>query len=149
MMWHFKKLKKRELSDDSGYTLLELLVVLVILSLIIGLAGPAVLRQFSTAKSKTASIEVNRLATNLEFFRVDMGRFPSQDEGLGALYSLSENAENWNGPYIPKLSQLQDPWGNDYIYTLSEDGETIEVSSLGADGVENGTGEDADVSSLD
>ena len=148
-MWHFKKIYREKLADDRGLTLLELLVVLVILSLIIGLAGPTILRQFGTAKTRTAGIEVNRLVTNLEFFRVDMGRFPTEQEGLNVLFTPPENATGWNGPYIQKLSQLQDPWGNDYLYTLSEDGEVVEVSTLGADGAENGTGEDADVSSLD
>lgn len=145
----YKKTYKEALSEDSGLTLLELLVVLVILSLIIGLAGPTILRQFGTAKSRTASIEVNRLVTNLEFFRVDMGRFPTDQEGLAVLFTPPENATGWNGPYVQKLSQLQDPWGNEYLYVVSQDGETVEVRSLGADGTENGTGEDADVSSRD
>lgn len=149
MMWHFKKLGKEQLSDESGYTLLELLVVLVILSLVIGLAGPAVLRQFTTAKSKTAGIEVNRLATNVEFFRVDMGRFPTDEENLTVLYQMNDSDGNWNGPYIQKQSQLQDPWGNDYLYELGSDGDSFRVYSLGADGAEGGTGEDADVSSVD
>ena len=148
-MWHFKEIYKERIADDRGLTLLELLVVLVILSLIIGLAGPTILRQFGAAKTRTAGIEVNRLVTNLEFFRVDMGRFPTEQEGLTVLFTPPENATGWNGPYIQKLSQLQDPWGNTYLYTLSEDGEVVEVRTLGADGVENGTGEDADVSSLD
>ena len=144
-----KKIMSKKLSSDEGYTILELLVVLVIISLIIGLAGPAIIRQFGSAKSKTASIEVNRLKTNLEFFRVDIGRFPTTEEGLQALVTQVGSASGWNGPYVDKVAAIVDPWGNPYLYTVSEDGDTIEVKSLGADGVENGAGEDADVSSLD
>lgn len=148
-MLHFKLKTKAQLKDDRGFTLLELLVVLVILSLIIGLAGPAILRQFGTAKTRTAGIEVNRLVTNLEFFRVDIGRFPTEQEGLAALVAAPDGTPDWSGPYVQKASQIQDPWGNPYIYVISADGETVEVRSLGADGAEAGTGENADVSSLD
>ncbi len=148
-MLHFKMKTKAQLNDDRGFTLLELLVVLVILSLIIGLAGPAILRQFGTAKTRTAGIEVNRLVTNLEFFRVDIGRFPTEQEGLAALLTAPDSTPNWGGPYVPKASQILDPWGNPYIYVINADGETVEVRSLGADGAEAGIGENADVSSLD
>lgn len=148
-MLHFRKKMREKLAEDKGFTLLELLVVLVILSLIVGLAAPAILQQFGTAKNKTAGIEVNRLVTNLEFYRVDVGQFPTEEEGLAALLTAPDGALNWNGPYIQKESQLFDPWGNAYIYVISADGDSIEVLSLGADGVEAGTGEDADVSSLD
>lgn len=137
------------LREEEGYTLLELLVVLVILTLIIGIAGPVVLRQFGTAKVNTARIEVNRLVTDLEFFRVDTGRFPTQDEGLEALLVQPNNLAGWSGPYLPKASQLNDPWGRAYIYQLAGDGDVVEVSSLGADGAEGGAGENADVSSND
>ncbi len=149
MMWHYKKTATSALKEDEGYTLLELLVVLVILTLIVGIAGPMVLRQFGTAKSSTAQIEVNRLLTDLEFFRVDVGRFPSEDEGLAALLAQPDGVDKWQGPYLPKESQLNDPWDRPYIYGLSDDGQTAIVSSLGADGVEGGTGENADVSSSD
>lgn len=149
MMWHFKKDIKQTLAKEDGYTLLELLVVLVILTLIVGLAGPVVLRQFGTAKTNTAKVEVNRLASDLEFFRVDVGRFPSTEEGLKALLTRPENAVGWAGPYLPKASQLKDPWGRDYLYSIVADGDTIEVRSLGADGAEGGAGEDVDVSSRD
>jgi general secretion pathway protein G len=146
-MLHYKKKLSVLDKNDEGYTLLELLVVLVILTLIIGLAGPVVLRQFGSAKTNTAKIEVNRIATDAEFFRVDVGRFPTQEEGLQALITQPESAAGWAGPYLPKLSQLNDPWGNEYLYTLGSDGETIEVRSLGADGAQGGSGENVDVSS--
>lgn len=148
-MWHSKKKLVVGLREEEGYTLLELLVVLVILTLIIGIAGPVVLRQFGTAKTSTARVEVNRLVTDLEFFRVDTGRFPAQEEGLQALLTAPDGLDNWNGPYLPKASQLTDPWGRDYIYNLAADGETVTVSTLGADGAQGGSGENEDVSSQD
>lgn len=146
-MLHFKKTILPKANAEDGYTLLELLVVLVILTLIVGIAGPMVLRQFGKAKSDTARIETNRLVTDLEFFRVDVGRFPTEAEGLAALLSQPESSDGWAGPYLAKASQANDPWGRPYIYDLSDDGETVIVSSLGADGAVGGTGENADVSS--
>ena len=147
-MWHLDKNEMKSLQDDSGFTLLELLVVLVILTLIIGLAGPVVLRQFGRAKTDAARVEVERILTDLEFFRVDVGRFPSEAEGLNALLRAPEGALNWQGPYISKASQLQDPWGSQYQYALPNT-QTPIVSTFGADGVQGGTGEDQDVSSTD
>ncbi|MCJ9430040.1 type II secretion system major pseudopilin GspG [Kordiimonas marina] len=135
--------------EEDGYTLLELLVVLVIITLIIGIAGPMVLRQFGKAKSDTARAEVSRLATDLEFFRVDVGRFPTQQEGLNSLLVQPDGVTTWQGPYLPKASQLNDPWGRPYLYTLSADGQTVTVSSLGADGAVGGSGENQDVSNQD
>ncbi|UTW58738.1 type II secretion system major pseudopilin GspG [Kordiimonas sp. SCSIO 12603] len=144
-----KKSLFRRASEDDGFTLLELLVVLVILTLLIGLAGPVVLRQLGKAKTDTARIEVNRIVTDLEFFRVDVGRFPTQAEGLNALLTAPDGAANWQGPYIDKAVQLVDPWGNDYLYTLSDDGQLPVVRTLGADGADGGAGENLDISSRD
>jgi len=149
MMWHFKKKNIENFKNEDGYTLLELLVVLVIITLIIGIAGPMVLRQFGAAKSDTARIEVNRLVTDLEFFRVDVGRFPTETEGLDALLIQPDGLVGWEGPYMPKASQKIDPWGRDYLYLLENDGQRAVVSSLGADGAEGGEGENLDLSSKD
>ena len=148
-MSYFSLVQKKRMAADEGFSILELIVVLVVLSLIIGLAAPAIISQFGTAKSKTAGIEVNRLKTNVEMFRVDVGRFPTNDEGLQALLTAGDGVAGWNGPYVDRASSIIDPWGNEYVYTVSDDGDTIEVSSLGRDGAEGGDGEDADVSSLD
>lgn len=148
-MLHYKNIFQKVAKEEEGYTLLELLVVLVILTLIIGIAGPTVLRQFGKAKADTARIEVNRLVTDLEFFRVDVGRFPTEAEGINALLVRPDGEAGWAGPYLPKASQVNDPWGRPYIYDLSDDGQVVTVSSLGADGVADGDGENADISSQD
>lgn len=140
-MLQFKKM----LRDEKGYSLLELIVVLAIISLIIGIAGPLVLQQFGSAKTDAAEIAVNRILTDLEFYKVDVGSFPSEDEGLDALTAAPGDATGWNGPYIADAAMLIDPWGNEYLYTVNSDG-TVTVRSLGADGAEDGTGENSDVS---
>lgn len=146
-MWHFSEKAREALDDEKGFTLLELLVVLVILTLLVGLAGPMVVRQFAKAKSDTARVEVQRLVTDLEFFRVDVGRFPTEEEGLTALISPPENAPGWAGPYLPNADQINDPWNNEYAYTNCGDNQKVVVSSLGADGVAGGSGENADITS--
>ena len=133
---------------EEGFTMLEVLVVLVILTALVGLAGPAVLNQFGRAKAETARIEVNRLVTELEMFRVDVGRFPTQEEGLNALLNAPDGLGNWQGPYITKASQIIDPWGNPYVYNLVNEGQGVEVRSMGADGADEGIGENQDISSL-
>ena len=132
---------------STGYTLLELLVVLAILVLIVGIAAPLVLKQFGNAKTDTAKVQVNALAGNVEFFILDVGRAPTQDEGLGALVKQPSGVTRWRGPYIKKQSQLTDPWGNPYLYRLTSGNSPFEIVSLGADGEEGGEGEDKDVSS--
>ncbi|NVJ70799.1 MAG: type II secretion system major pseudopilin GspG [Alphaproteobacteria bacterium] len=136
-MWHFNKSIKQAVREEEGYTLLELLVVLVILTLIIGVAAPAVLEQLSSSKEKTARIEATRLMTDLEFFYVDMGRFPTTEEGLSALTSQPADITGWAGPYVSNNSGLTDPWGN--AYTYQNNGTTITVTSIGPDGSSGGT----------
>lgn len=141
-MWHFKKSMGSKIENDEGYTLLELLVVLVILTLIIGVAAPAVLEQLGSSKEKTAEIEMRRLVTDLEFFFVDVGRFPSADEGLGALVSGTD-IDGWDGPYVTNNTGLQDPWGTAYAYEIS--GSSITITTYGPDGASGG-GDDNSVS---
>jgi len=129
-----------------GFTLIELLVVLAILGLLIGLVGPRFLGQLGGAKSKTAAIQIHDLEKGLELFKLDVGRFPTNEEGMDALVRQPGNVRGWNGPYLKGNSVPEDPWGRPYRYAYSGTGEP-EIVSLGADGAPGGEGENADVSS--
>lgn len=125
-----------------GFTLIELLVVLAILTLLAGLVGPRVLGQLGGAKSKTAAVQIADLDKSLELFKLDVGRYPSTEEGLEALVKKPGNANGWNGPYL-KGGVPADPWGHAYKYANTSG--AVEILSLGADGVPGGDGENADV----
>lgn len=129
---------------QTGFTLIELLVVLAILALLAGLVGPRVLNQLGGAKSKTAQLQIADLDKALELFKLDVGRFPSTEEGLSGLVSKPASVSSgWNGPYL-KGGLPNDPWGKPYKYALKSDG-NAEIVSLGADGAAGGDGENADL----
>lgn len=127
-----------------GFTLIELLVVLAILTLLAGLVGPRVLGQLGGAKSKTAAVQIADLEKSLELFKLDVGRFPTTEEGLQALVAKPATAAGWNGPYI-KGAVPNDPWGKPYKYTSPAEGGGIDILSLGADAAPGGEGENADI----
>lgn len=135
--------RNRRARKSLGFTLIELLVVLAILTLLAGLVGPRVLGQLGGAKSKTAGVQIADIEKSLELFKLDVGRFPSAEEGLASLVTKPETAAGWNGPYI-KGSLPNDPWGKPYQYAPAAGG-NVEVLSLGADGAPGGDGENADV----
>ena len=130
----------------TGFTLIELLVVLAILGLLAGLVGPKVLSQLGGAKSKTAKIQIHELEQALEIFKLDVGRFPTQEEGLTALTTNPGSATGWNGPYLKKGETPVDPWGHPYQYTIPGRNADVDIVSLGADGAPGGEGENADIS---
>jgi len=127
-----------------GFTLIELLVVLAILTLLAGLVGPRVLNQLGGAKSKTAGVQIADLDKSLELFKLDVGRYPTTEEGLDSLVKKPGNANGWTGPYL-KGGVPTDPWGHPYRYANPGPNGGIEILSLGADGAPGGEGENADI----
>ena len=132
---------------EAGFTLIELLVVMVILVLLAGLVAPRVMGYLGGSRTKTAKVQIESLITSLELFKLDVGRYPREREGLAVLVARPGNVANWNGPYLQKDKVPADPWGNAYQYRFPGRGGRFEIWSLGADGQEGGTGEDQDVAS--
>lgn len=131
-------------ADDGGYTLTEMLVVILVISLIAAVLTPSLLGQLGRARAKTASLQVESTATSLGLFKDDTGRLPTQEEGLAVLVT-DPGVEGWLGPYLKSDKALNDPWNRPLVYSLSDAGAT--VTSLGADGKVGGKGADLDLSS--
>src|SRR3954453_20535870 len=129
-----------------GFTLMELLVVLVIIGLLAALVGPTLYQRIAPAKEAAARAQIENFATALDGFLVDVGRYPSTQDGLKALRSKPESAEKWNGPYLKKEIPF-DPWGNPYIYRAPGRTGGYEIVSYGAGGREGGDGDNADITS--
>lgn len=140
-MSHEPKLPRR--ARDEGFTLLELLVVLGILTLLVAIASPQVLRYLGTAKTETARAQISAIATALELYHLDNGDFPTQ---LATLVERPPSAQRWNGPYLKKSQGLVDPWGRPYIYRKPGQKTAFELFTLGRDNAPGGTGEDQDIS---
>jgi general secretion pathway protein G len=135
----------------SGFTLLEMLVVLVIIGLVAGLVGPRLFTKVDDSKVKTANVQVKMLKGALESMRLDIGRFPKEEEGLSILYNAPTDgqiAPLWRGPYLDEAVPA-DPWGNPYQYTTpGRDGRPFALYSYGADGRTGGSGYDEDIGYL-
>lgn len=136
-------------TTQHGFSLIELLVVLVILGLLAGVVAPNVMNKLGGARSKTAKLQVEDLSASLDMYALDVGRYPSTDEGLSALINSPDSASSWAGPYLKKSSVPDDPWGNPYQYKAPGDHGAFDLYSLGADNAEGGDGENADQTSWD
>lgn len=130
-----------------GYSLLELLIVLAIMALIIAIAAPRMIGYFEASKGKTAKIQIANISTALDLYYLANGSYPSEQAGLKALVERPDGVTTWDGPYLNRADGIVDPWGRPYLYKLPGAHGKFDVSSLGADGKEGGTGEDADVGS--
>jgi general secretion pathway protein G len=139
-----KKIPQRH----SGFTLMELLIVLVIIGLLAALVGPTLYQRIGPARESTARAQIENFATALDSYFVDIGRYPSTQDGLKALRGKPESADKWNGPYLKKELPV-DPWGNAYLYRAPGRNGGYEIVSYGADGKEGGEGENADIQSWD
>ncbi len=134
---------------ERGFTLIELLVVMVIIALLASLVAPKLFSKLGASKQKAAKAQIQMIETALDAFRIDVGRYPTTAEGLKVLWEDPGNIKGWDGPYLPKPVK-SDPWGNPYVYkSPGENGKPFELKSLGADGKEGGTGENADISVWD
>jgi general secretion pathway protein G len=134
-------------SAQAGFTLIELLVVLVILGLLAAFAAPQVLNYLGRAKTDAARAQVQNIASTLDLYRLEVGSYPSQQDGLEALLEEPADAPRWNGPYVKRRDALTDPWGRMYLYRYPGEHGAHDLYSLGADGGEGGEGEDQDVTS--
>lgn len=130
-----------------GFSLIELIVVLVILGLLAAVVGPKVMSKLKGSRAQIAKVQIAQFEEALDLFNFDVGRYPTTQEGLQALIQNSGNTPNWSGPYLKKNALPKDPWGHDYVYRAPGQHGEYDLYSLGADGQEGGDGENADITS--
>jgi general secretion pathway protein G len=152
MRWLFRAIgrvlaRRPTAAGAQGFTLIELLVVLVILGLLAAFAAPQVLKYLGRAKTDAARAQVQNIASILDLYRLEVGSYPSQQDGLDALLEQPPDAARWNGPYVKRRDALTDPWGEIYEYRFPGEHGAYDLYTLGADRSEGGEGEDQDVTS--
>lgn len=130
---------------QSGFSLIELLVVLTIIALLGAVVGPQVMKHLGAAKSDTTRMQIEDLGAALDLYYLDNGRYPDSQEGLAALITAPAGADRWNGPYLKKKKIPPDAWGNDYRYASPGQNGPYDLYSYGADNAGGGEGENRDV----
>ena len=128
----------------SGFTLIELLIVMVIIGLLAAFIVPKLIGRVGESKQTAAKAQIELISTAIELYKLDTGKYPSQDTGLQSLNSKPGDVQNWKGPYMKKNKVPKDPWGADYIYKFPGDHGDYDLFSYGADGTEGGSGENTD-----
>jgi len=129
---------------ERGFSLIELLIVMVILGLLAALVGPRMFGKVGKSKQKIAKTQISLFETALDTYRLDVGKYPTTGQGMQALRANPGGVKKWDGPYLPKAVPL-DPWGNPYQYQSPGEHGDVDIISHGADGADGGEGEDADV----
>lgn len=130
--------------NHRGFTLLELLVVVVIIGLLVGYVAPRYFAQVGKSEVKVAKAQIDALEKALDQYRLDTRRYPSAEQGLDALVTKPQGEANWSGPYLKKAVPL-DPWGKPYVYRIPGQNGEFDLLSYGRDGRPGGTGEDTDI----
>ena len=131
----------------SGFTLIEIMVVIIIIGILASIVGPRMFGNVEKAKLNAASAQIEMLGTALDSFRLDVGRYPTTAEGLEALVTQVSGIDDWNGPYLKKMEIPRDPWKQPYHYESPGNFGDYDLYTYGKDNAEGGEGEDRDVAS--
>lgn len=131
-------------NNEKGFTLIEIIIVVIILSLIAALVGPRLFKKVEKSKQQITKTQIVMIENSVKMFKLDTGRYPTTEEGLKVLLENTGGISNWDGPYLEK-GIPRDPWGKDYVYTYPGKNYTFEIVSLGADGLPGGEGENKDI----
>jgi general secretion pathway protein G len=130
--------------QNKGFTLLELLVVMVIIGMLASYVGPKYFSQIGKSEIKTAKAQIDALEKALDTYRLDAGHYPSTEQGLAALFTHPANESKWQGPYLKKAAP-PDPWGNAYIYKAPGEHSDVDLLSYGSDGRAGGKDDASDI----
>ena len=130
----------------SGFTLIEILIVITIIGVIVAYAANKIFGQAEEAKARFAKTQIAEIGGKLDLLKLDVGRYPTTSEGLKALLQNPSGMTNWNGPYVKSEEQIKDPWSRDYVYTSPGQRGAYDLVSLGDDGKVGGEGPNRDVS---
>ncbi|MDN3512945.1 MAG: type II secretion system major pseudopilin GspG [Candidatus Brocadia sp.] len=136
-----------ELLKNGGFTLLELLIVMIIIGLLAALIGPKMIGRVGESRQTVAKQQIEGFSSALEMYKLDTTKYPTQEQGLEALVAEPQGTVNWKGPYLKKKFVPKDPWGNNYVYVYPGEHGDYDILSYGADGNTGGDDEDKDVAS--